>query len=133
MRTALSIVAVLIMTAGCGAGLYFCFEKYQQPTLRSDITVPVYTVESSKVSQAIAEGKQVVEYGPLPGSAFYAGAPAFQQPEEALVWLKTTGKYEQGWRVFELSGDFNLDTHLVRGLPFTNKTLRINREVALVP
>ncbi|HQR06609.1 MAG TPA: hypothetical protein PLN21_07290 [Gemmatales bacterium] len=133
MRTAVRIAAALIIMSGCGAGMFFWYQQYHQPTLRTEVAVPMYTVESSAVSKAIADGKQVVEFGPLPGSAFYAGAPAFHQPEEALVWLKSTGKYEQGWRVFELSGDYTLDTHLVRGLPFTNKTLQINREVALVP
>ena len=133
MRTMVRIAAALVVMAGCGTGLFFWYQQYQQPTLRSEVSEPLYTVDSSAVAKAVSEGKPVVEFGPLPGSAFYAGAPAFQQPEEALVWLKSTGKYDQGWRVFELSGDYTLDTHLVRGLPYTNKTLQISREVALVP
>lgn len=133
MRALINIAAALVMMAGCGAGLFFWYQQYQQPTLRTEVAEPLYTVDSSLVAKAVAEGKSMVEFGPLPGSAFYAGVPAFPQPEEALVWLKSTGKYEQGWRVFELSGDYTLDTHLVRGLPFTNKTLKINREVVLIP
>lgn len=133
MRTAMRLAAALVILAGCGTGLFFWYQQYQQPTLRSEVSEPLFTVDSSAVAKAVAEGKRVVEFGPLPGSAFYAGMPAFQQPEEALVWLKSTGKYEQGWRVFELSGDYTLDTHLVRGLAYTNKTLQINKEVALVP
>lgn len=133
MLTVMRIAAVLVILAGCGTGLFFWYQGYQQPILRSEVTERLYTVDNSTVAKAVAEGRHIVELGPLPGSAFYAGVPAFQQPEEALVWLKTTGKYEQGWRVFELSGDYTLDTHLVRGLPFTNKTLQITREVALMP
>lgn len=133
MNTALRIAATLIMVAGCGTGLFFWYQNYQQPTVRTEVTEPLFTVDSSAVAKAVAEGKIMVEFGPLPGSAFYAGAPAFQQPEEALVWLKSNGKLELGWRVFELTGDFTLDTHLVRGLPYTNKTLKISREVALNP
>jgi hypothetical protein len=133
MRTAMRIAASLAIMAVCGTGLLFWYQEYQQPILRSEVKEPLYTVDSSTVAKAVADGKTMVEFGPLPGSAFYAGAPAFQQPEEALVWLKSNGKYDQGWRVFELSGDFTLDTHLVRGLPYTNKTLQISREVVLNP
>ena len=133
MRTVVRIVAALLIMAGCGTGIYFWYQQYQQPVLRTEVTEQLFTVDTSDVAKAVEEGKKVVEFGPLPGSAFYAGVPAFKQPEEALVWLKSTGKYEQGWRVFELSGDFTLDTHLVRGLPYTNKTLLVNKEVVLQP
>ncbi len=133
MKTVMRIVAALVIMAGCCTGLFFWYQEYQQPVLRAEVAEPLYTVDTSSVAKALEEGKKVVELGPLPGSAFYAGVPAFKQPEEALVWLKSTGKYDEGWRVFELSGDYTLDTHLVRGLPYTNKTLQINKEVALQP
>jgi len=133
MRTVVRVVAALVIMAGCGTGLYFWYQQYQEPVLRTEVAESLFTVDSPAVAQSVKEGKKVVELGPLPGSAFYAGVLAFKQPEEALVWLKSTGKYEEGWRVFELSGDFTLDTHLVRGLPYTNKTLLVNREVALEP
>jgi hypothetical protein len=133
MKTIVRIVAALVVMAGCGTGLYFWYQEYQQPVLRTEVNEPLFTVDTSAVARAVEEGKKVVEFGPLPGSAFFAGVPAFKQPEEALVWLKSTGKYDLGWRVFELSGDYALDTHLVRGLPYTNKTLQVNREVPLVP
>ncbi|MFT3879529.1 MAG: hypothetical protein QM703_07710 [Gemmatales bacterium] len=98
MQAMLRIVGVLVVVAGCGTGLYFWFERYQEPMVRTQVVEPLYTVDSSEVAQSLAAGRQVREYGPLPGSAFYPGMPAFQQPEEALVWLKSTGKYEQGWR-----------------------------------
>lgn len=133
MRMLMNVAVTVLFMIGCGTGIYFWYQHYQQPTLRSEISEPLYTVDSSNVVKAVAEGQKVVELGPLPGSAFYAGALAFKQPEEALVWLKSTGKYDEGWRIFELSGDFSLDTHLIRGLPYTNKTLQISREVALAP
>lgn len=133
MKIVLRIFAALLIMTGCGTGVYFWFQQYQEPVVRAEISEHLFTVRSSSASRALSEGKKVVEYGPLPGMAFYAGALAFKQPEEALVWLKSTGKYEEGWRVFELSGDFSLDTHLVRGLPHTNKTLLVCREVPVQP
>lgn len=131
MRTALRVGVALILLAGCGTGLYFWFEQYRNPVVRTEIQEPLYTVGGSDYSKALSEGRKVIEFGPLPGSAFYAGGLAFKQPEEALVWLKSTGKYDEGWRVFKLTGDFLLDTHLVRGLPYTNKTLLVSKEVSL--
>jgi len=133
MKTALRLLAALLILAGCGTGLYFWFEEYRKPTIRAVVSEPLFTVAGSDYSMALNAGKKVVEFGPLPGSAFYAGGLAFKQPEEALVWLKDTGRYDQGWRVFELTGDFELDTHLVRGLPHTNKTLLVSREVPMQP
>ena len=133
MRTILRVMATLVVVAGCCTGLYFWFDQYRQPIVRQVVNEPLYTVGSVEYSKALKEGKRVIEFGPLPGSAFYAGGLAFKQPEEALVWLKSSGRYEEGWRVYELSGDFAMDTHLVRGLPFTNKTLLVNREVPLRP
>lgn len=133
MKTSLRLIAALAILVGCGVGLYFWFEEYRKPTIRAEVAEPLFTVAGADYSKALNEGKKIVEFGPLPGSAFYAGGLAFKQPEEALVWLKSSGKFDQGWRVFELSGDFALDTHLVRGLPYTNKTLLVNREVNLQP
>lgn len=129
MKTALRVLCVLIVLGTSGAGLYFWFEAYRIPTIREEVAEPLFTVASAEYDQALAEGKPVIQYGPLPGSAFYAGGLAFKQPEEALVWLKTTGKYDEGWRVYQLSGDFTLDTHLIRGLSFTNKTLLICKTI----
>lgn len=133
MRTVIRVAAILALVAGCSVGIYFWFEKYREPVVRTVVEEPLYTVGGANYSTALKEGRKVVEYGPLPGSAFYAGGLAFKQPEEALVWIKSAGKYDEGWRVFELSGDFALDTHLVRGLPYTNKTLLVSREVQLQP
>jgi hypothetical protein len=131
MKAFFKAVVVLCVIAGGGAGMYFWFEQYQIPTVRSEIATPLFTVAGPDYAMAISEGKEVISYGPLPGSAFYPGCLAFKQPEEALAWLKSTGKKEEGWRVYQLSGDYQLDTHLVRGLAHTNKTLLVSREVEL--
>ena len=133
MKTAFRMIVAVAILAGCGVGLYLWFDEYKKPTIRTEVNEPLFTVAGADYSKALSEGKKVVEFGPLPGSAFYAGGLAFKQPEEALVWLKSTGKYDKGWRVFELTGDFEMDTHLVRGLPYTNKTLLVSREVQLQP
>lgn len=129
MRSVLRWMLTLCLLAGCLAGLHFWLQEYQKPLVRSEIEEPLFTVADAEYSKALQEGRQVIRYGPLPGSAFYAGSLAFQQPEEALAWLKSTGYWDKGWRVFELTGDFLKDTHLIRGLAHTNKTLLISREV----
>jgi hypothetical protein len=129
MRLALRLLVMISLVGGCCVGGYFWFEHYRTPMVRGHVESPVYTVGSTRYAEALRDGKYVVEFGPLPGSAFYAGGLAFRQPEEALAWLRQTGKYDKGWRVYVLSGDFELDTHLVRGLPHTNKTLLVTAEV----
>ena len=131
MNAMLKALVVLCVIAGGGSGMYFWFEQYQIPTVRGTIESPLFTVAGPDYAMAISAGKEVVSYGPLPGSAFYPGRLAFKQPEEALAWLKSTGKIDEGWKVYQLSGDFQLDTHLVRGLAHTNKTLLVSREVEL--
>jgi hypothetical protein len=131
MKTALRWMLTLVMAGVCGFGIYQWFEKYKIPTIRAEVQAPLYTVAHPDEIKAIQEGRQVVQFGPMPGNAYYAGGLAFKQPEEALVWLKSTGKYEEGWRVYELSGDYEIDTHLVRGLPHTNKTLLFVKEVPM--
>jgi hypothetical protein len=129
MRTALRLLVMIAIVGSSCVGGYFWFERYRMPTVREQVAAPVYTVGSTRYAEALREGKDVVEFGPLPGSAFYAGGLAFRQPGEALAWLKESGKYDEGWRVYLTTGDFDLDTHLVRGLPYTNKTLLVTAEV----
>jgi hypothetical protein len=129
MRTAIRLLFMITLVGASCVGGYFWFEHYRIPTVRDEVVAPVYTVGSTRYAEALREGRQVVEFGPLPGSAFYAGGLAFRQPEEALSWLKESGKYDEGWRVYVTSGDFELDTHWVRGLPHTNKTLLVTAEV----
>lgn len=131
MKAVLRIVCVLTILGVSVVGLHLWLQEYQIPTIRTEVNEPLYTVADADYDKALSEGRQVIQYGPLPGSAFYAGGLAFRQPEEALVWLKSTGKYDEGWRVYELSGDFGLDTHLIRGLPFTNKTLQVSKTIPL--
>jgi hypothetical protein len=128
MKTALRWLFTLVVVGACGSGIYQWFERYKIPTIRAEVQAPLYTVAHPDDVKAAPEG-QAVQFGPMPGNAYYAGGLAFRQPEEALVWLKDTGKYEEGWRVYELSGDYELDTHLVRGLPHTNKTLLYVKQV----
>ncbi len=127
------LVAMLAVCVPCGVGVYFWAEHYQTPTVREKVEAPLYSVGTGENVTAVLQGRQVVKFGPLPASAFYAGSVAFRTAEEALEWLTKVGKYDQGWRVFETSGDFELDTHLVRGLPYTNKTLLFVREVPVHP
>jgi hypothetical protein len=133
MRKYLEYLACVVVVAASAAAVYFWFEHYKTPMVRGEIESPLFTVGSADYSAAMQQGKKVVEFGPLPGSAFYAGGVAFRTPEEALEWLVHSGKYDKGWRVYELTGDFELDTHMVRGLPHTNKSLLVSREVPIHP
>ncbi|HMO37342.1 MAG TPA: hypothetical protein PKA06_14990 [Gemmatales bacterium] len=131
MKSISQWLLTLMLAGVCGYGIYQWFEQYKIPTIRTEVAAPIYTVASPEDIQAISEGKAVVQFGPMPGNAYYAGGLAFRQPEEALLWLRETGKYEEGWRVYELSGDYEMDTHLVRGLPHTNKTLLFVKQVPI--
>jgi hypothetical protein len=125
MRT-MRKLAPFLCVAACAAGLYFWFEYYKKPLVRDQIETHLYTVRAETQLQA---GKAVLAWGPLPASAFYPGCLAFASPDEAQEWLNESGKAQKGWHIYELSGDFNLDTHLVRGLAYTNKTLLVAREL----
>jgi hypothetical protein len=129
MRSFLKFSVFALVFAGLGTAGYFWLEQYKTPLVREHAEAPLYTVGSPAKGDALHEGKPVLEWGPLPASAFYPGGLAFRTPAEALEWLVSSGKVQKNWRVYELSGDYNLDTHMVRGLPFTNKTLLISREI----
>jgi hypothetical protein len=120
---------MVAIVGGCCIGGYHWFQHYQTPTIRDEIAAPLYTVSGPEYAQVLDTGRAPVAFGPLPGSAFYAGGLAFRQPQEAWTWIQEAGK--EGWRVYLLSGDYDLDTHYVRGLPHTNKTLLVTAEVTV--
>src|SRR5437870_2414719 len=123
MRTAIRLLFMVSLVGASCVGGYFWFQHYQTPTVREEVAAPLYTVGGPDYAEILHTGQAPVAFGPLPGSAFYAGGLAFRQPDEAWQWIKQAGK--EGWRVYLLSGDFELDTHSVRGLPHTNKTLLV--------
>ena len=65
-----------------------------------------------------------MKFGRLPLS-IYSGGVAFESPQDARKYLEQQEKLDDGWKVYLLSGDFDLDTADVNGKRFTNKSLLV--------
>lgn len=101
--TTTALMALLFFMA-C---VFWEFLRNAEPYQRSNAAMPLYTVGNPELSLGLASGQQTVRLGPL----FWGivdGAPAFGSVPEAREWLSQNAHLN--WRVYELAGDFGLDS-----------------------
>ena len=121
----IAVVSVVFVALVAVGGLVF--KHYATPMRRDNINVPVYTVGDANYAAALNEGKNIVKFGRLP-FGIYPGGIAFDDPLQARENLKEIGK-EADWDVYQLSGDFALDTKPIESRRYTNKSLLVVRRV----
>lgn len=119
-RIGLAFVAFIVLAAAVGIGL----TSYATPTLRNSIQTPVFTIGDHNYALAMHENKKVVKFGPLP-FGIYPGGIAFRDHKVAAEHLDDLGKRKDGWGVYRLSGDFQLDTYEYDGRSYINKSLLV--------
>lgn len=100
------------------------------PLERDVINKPLYAVGNAiaPADTLTIQDKKIVKFGP----AFwgqYPGGRAFQTISDAEQYLVENNKVIDGWAVYQLSGDFIMDTYLVDGAPHLNKSLTVIRLV----
>ncbi|WP_320153598.1 hypothetical protein [uncultured Tolumonas sp.] len=92
-----------------------------------NITVaPIYTISSPDDATALAQGKTVIKLGPCL-FGLYPGAMAFKSQTEAKDFIGLKGYDPKKWRIFQLSGDYQLD--VTEGV--LNKTLQLSRDMTI--
>lgn len=106
--------------------IYFGVKDGFPPLKRSNIKTPIYTIGDVSYLESIKEGKSVVKFGPL-FWGLYPGGLAFNSPEQAKKYLSDHKEafysISDQWMIFELSGDYDLDTYSKENTVFTNKSL----------
>ncbi len=107
---------------------YCWYSGYLTPLVREKINMPLYTIGNKTFSESLQKGKKKMKVGPLPGN-FYTGSIAFNQINDARQYLIETRKIANGWRIYQLSGDFTHDTYFVNGKIRTNKALLVIKDV----
>lgn len=127
LTSRLSLVALSAATLLVGGGLVM-LQVHAKPFVRNVVETPVYTVGDADDAAALSKHRRVTKLGPLP-LGVYAGGLAFSSPKEARDYLRQTGHDGDGWGVYELSGDFDLDTREVEGRHHITRTLLVVRRV----
>ncbi len=99
-------------------------QRLSVPMVRPSPLHPVYTISSPDDAIALAQGKTVVKLGPCL-FGLYPGAIAFQSLTQAKDFIGLKGYEPEKWRIFQLSGDYQLD--VTDGV--LNKTLQLSRDM----
>ena len=99
-------------------------QRLSVPMVRPSPLHPVYTISSPDDAVALAQGKKVVKLGPCL-FGLYPGAIAFQSLAQAKDFIGLKGYEPEKWRIFQLSGDYQLD--VTEGV--LNKTLQLSRDM----
>nr|WP_321240620.1 hypothetical protein [uncultured Tolumonas sp.] len=99
-------------------------QRISIPMIRPSPMHPIYTINSPDDATALAQGKTVIKLGPCL-FGLYPGAMAFKSPTEAKDFIGLKGYDPKKWRIFQLSGDYQLD--VTDGV--LNKTLQLSRDM----
>lgn len=78
------------------------------PMVRSQPRHPVYTLSHTSDAEALARGESIVKLGPCL-FGLYSGTQAFASAADARDYRGARGLDHQTWRIFRLSGDYQLD------------------------
>lgn len=121
----------LLITALCCACVVFgggwCLGQYAQPVQRTEVTHPIYTIGDPTYREALEQGKSIVKFGRIP-LGIYPGGIAFDHPNDAWAHLRDA-ETNEGWGVYELSGDYLKDTLEIDGQNYTSVSLLVVRAV----
>lgn len=102
------------------------------PLVREDITKPIFTIGDTRYHSALSEGKNVIKFGPM-FWGLYPGGLAFKSVEEAIAFMQNNqseqDELSSGWAVYELTGDFELDTYRSHEYRYLNQSLLVRQRV----
>ncbi|WP_422473773.1 hypothetical protein [Endozoicomonas sp. ALB032] len=123
---------LIILTAVLAAIVWFGVMDSFSPLAREDITHPVFTIGDASYQSALSEGKNIIKFGPM-FWGLYPGGLAFKSAREATAFMQNNqselDKFASGWAVYELTGDFEMDTHSSGQHRYLNQSLLVRRRV----
>lgn len=109
---------------------YFGVKDSFTPFERISINNPIFTIGDKNYQKALDEGKSVVKFKDM-FWGLYPGGLAFKSVKEAKEYLKknqeTFDKFSSSWAIYELLGDYKLDTKVVKNQRYINKSLFIKK------
>ncbi|MCG7588186.1 hypothetical protein, partial [Photobacterium sp. OFAV2-7] len=84
-------------------------------------------------AESIAQNKKVVKFGPA-FWGIYPGGIAFREAKEAEEYIDNNkellNEFSAGWAIYQLSGDFALDTKKKGDSHYINKSILVVKSVA---
>ena len=102
------------------------------PIKRERVEQSIYTIGDLNYAKALTQGKNVIKFGPIFWGA-YPGGIAFNNVKDAEDYIKNNTELldtlSGGWGVYELSGDFALDTEKNGDQRYTNKSLFVIKTI----
>ncbi len=103
------------------------------PLERDNIQQPIYTIGDLNYAESLANNKKIVKFGPA-FWGLYPGGIAFSDANQAAEYIKNNkellNEFSDGWAIYQLSGDFALDTEKKGENHYTNKSLFVVRSAA---
>jgi hypothetical protein len=127
LSSRISAIVLAAATVLLGGG-FVMLQVHAKPFVRNVVETPIYTVGDGDDAAALQQNRRVTKLGPMP-LGLYRGGLAFESAGEAREYLRARGHTGDGWEVYELSGDFDLDTREVDGRRYINRTLLVVRRV----
>lgn len=112
--------------------VWFGIKDALNPTLRTKIDKPVFTIGDIGYHQALEQGRNVVKFGQM-FWGIYPGGLAFESSEEAINFTRShqeiLNDFSSGWSIYELSGDLAQDTYQKGNQRYLNKSLLVVKAV----
>jgi len=127
LKTLFNLLVFLLIIAGFA---WLVLKDAANPMVREAIERPVFAVgeDNEDTRAALAEGRQIVKFGPLLLGA-YPGGMAFDSVESARAYIDDGGEPLRRYAVYELSGDMAEDTKLSDGHYRLVRSLVVLRQV----
>ena len=105
------LILFVLVTAGIG---WLGVKDALTPIERKNTAHPIYTIGDVNYQTALKSETSILKFGKM-FWGLYPGGLAFESPEAAISYMESNEhileKFSSGWAVYELSGDYNLDTH----------------------
>jgi hypothetical protein len=105
-------------------GAFVALQVHANPLVRRVVETPIYTIGDADFAVALNKNRSVRKLGPLP-LGLYRGGVAFNSVKAARRYLRESGHEADGWGVYELSGDYELDTQEIDGRRYITRTMLV--------
>lgn len=123
---------LIVIIVVCFITIYFGVKDSFHATKRVEIEQKIFTIGDINYQKALKEKKNIVKFGPI-FWGLYPGGLVFSDIKEAKMFISKNkqilNQFSLGWAIYELSGDFTLDTIKIDKQYYLNKSLFIKKLV----